>query len=110
MRVKRKGEIEHFVARRYGDFHRLHHRLRLELPGKVLPVLPKKNKSDSTASSLSSFQVDGPESEDSSLSSASTQLTGVAPAKVNGITEGSSMTLSVRGKSCMQHSLQRKFR
>ncbi|KAI6785548.1 PX domain-containing protein -like protein [Emericellopsis cladophorae] len=52
LRIKRKGELEHFVARRYGDFAKLHRRLRLELPGRPLPTLPKKNKSDSTASGL----------------------------------------------------------
>lgn len=48
LRVKRKGELEYFVGRRYGDFARLHKKLRLELPGKVLPPLPKKNKTNST--------------------------------------------------------------
>lgn len=52
LRIKKRGELEHFVARRYGDFSRLHRRLRLELPGRALPTLPKKNKSDSTASGL----------------------------------------------------------
>lgn len=52
LRIKKRGELEHFVAHRYGDFVRLHRRLRLELPGRALPTLPKKNKSDSTASGL----------------------------------------------------------
>ncbi|KAL9082839.1 MAG: hypothetical protein Q9165_008767 [Trypethelium subeluteriae] len=47
LRVKRADKPETYVGRRYGDFVRLHKRLRLELPGKVLPPLPRKNKSHS---------------------------------------------------------------
>lgn len=74
--MKRIGQEEQFVAKRYGDFHRLHHQLRMELPGKVLPILPKKNKADDTVPSLSLPQLSGAESESSSISSTSTQLTG----------------------------------
>ncbi|KAI1739382.1 hypothetical protein F4680DRAFT_449126 [Xylaria scruposa] len=73
LRVKRKGEIEHFVGRRYGDFASLHKKLRNELPGKVLPPLPKKNKSTTTTSGLFSRATDGADDSDvSSVSSAST--------------------------------------
>jgi hypothetical protein len=75
LRVKRKGELEYFVGRRYGDFARLYKRLRTELPGKVLPPLPKKNKSNSTASNLLGGIPGNGESEVSSVSSASTQVT-----------------------------------
>lgn len=80
IRVKRKGELEHFVARRYGDFSRLHRRLRLELPGRVLPALPAKNKSDSTASGLlGSWGGSGDQDSDAdSLSSGSTRRTAVS--------------------------------
>ncbi|KAI1299102.1 succinate flavoprotein subunit [Xylaria venustula] len=85
LRVKRKGEIEHFVGRRYGDFARLHKNLRNELPGKVLPPLPRKNKSTTTASGLFSRSTDGAaDSDASSISSASTIRTAV---QGNGITE-----------------------
>ncbi|KAI0164842.1 succinate flavoprotein subunit [Xylariaceae sp. FL1272] len=81
LRVKRKGELEHFVGRRYGDFARLHKQLRTELPGKVLPPLPKKNKSNTTASGLFSRMTDGGDDpDDSSLSSVST----MAPAASSG--------------------------
>ncbi|KAI1333410.1 succinate flavoprotein subunit [Xylariaceae sp. FL0255] len=74
LRVKRKGELEHFVGRRYGDFARLHKQLRTELPGKVLPPLPKKNKSSSTASGLFSRTTEGGDDSDvSSISSVSIQ-------------------------------------
>lgn len=74
--MRRKGEIEHFVGRRYGDFARLHKDLRNELPGKVLPPLPKKNKSTTTASGLFSRSTDGADDSDaSSVSSASTIFT-----------------------------------
>ncbi|KAK6843567.1 PX domain-containing protein [Apiospora arundinis] len=73
LRVKRKQELEHFVGRRYGDFTRLHKQLRIELPGKVLPPVPKKNKSDTAASSLLGRMTDGGgDSDASSLSSVST--------------------------------------
>lgn len=51
---------------------KLHKRLRTELPGKVLPPLPRKNR-NSTASSLG---VSGGEDDASSVSSVSTQDTG----------------------------------
>ncbi|KAI1430024.1 hypothetical protein F5Y12DRAFT_781622 [Xylaria sp. FL1777] len=85
LRVKKKGEIEHFVGRRYGDFARLHKTLRNELPGKVLPPLPKKNKSTTTTSGLFSRTTDGADDFDaSSISSASTVP---PPAQVNSLTE-----------------------
>ncbi|KAK4147730.1 succinate flavoprotein subunit [Dichotomopilus funicola] len=71
LRVQRKGRQEHHVGRRYGDFARLHKNLRTELPGKVLPPLPQKNKSHSTApSNVGSHS--GNNSETSSISSVST--------------------------------------
>lgn len=91
--MKRKGELEYFIGRRYGDFHRLHKKLRIELPGKVLPSLPKKNKSNSTASNLMSSITGGNESETSSISSVSTQTTGLQGA--NGSANGRMLT--VRG-------------
>lgn len=76
LRIKRKGELEHFVGRRYGDFSRLHRRLRAELPGRVLPALPKKNKSDTRMSGLlPSFSGAGDDSDASSVSSMSTRRT-----------------------------------
>ncbi|EQK98388.1 hypothetical protein G6O67_007191 [Ophiocordyceps sinensis] len=77
LRIKRKGELEHFVGRRYGDFAKLQKNLRTELPGRVLPQLPKKNKSSSTASGLLSVLSNGDGSDASSISSASTRLTGL---------------------------------
>jgi hypothetical protein len=78
LRIKKRGELEHFVARRYGDFVKLRRRLRLELPGRQLPTLPKKNKSNSTASSLRATWGggDGDDSDASSVSSVATGLTG----------------------------------
>lgn len=94
MRVKRKGELEHFVARRYGDFSRLHKRLRHELPGRVIPTLPKKNKSDASAPYLLPGLTTG-DSDADSMSSASTQMTTQLLA-VNG--QEPSKTLAVRGE------------
>ena len=76
LRIKRKGELEHFVGRRYGDFVRLAKKLRTELPGRVLPSVPRKNKSSSTATGLlSSITGGGEDSDISSISSASTRMT-----------------------------------
>ncbi len=84
-RIKRKGELEHFVARRYGDFARLHKALRTELPGRVLPALPKKNKSDSTAPGIFSVFGGGDNSDDAStISTVSTRLTGLSVDPSNG--------------------------
>lgn len=76
LRVKRRGELEYFVARRYGDFVKLRNEIRTELPGKVLPPIPKKNKSNSSAflGGIMSKEDD----DRSSASSVSTQLTGNA--------------------------------
>ncbi|PWY92708.1 PX domain protein [Aspergillus heteromorphus CBS 117.55] len=49
LRVRREGQSDIFVARRYGDFARFHKRLRTEFPVKPLPPLPRKNKSSSTS-------------------------------------------------------------
>ncbi|KAI0004004.1 succinate flavoprotein subunit [Xylariaceae sp. FL0662B] len=72
LRVKRKGEPERFVGRRYGDFARLHRQIRTELPGRVLPPLPKKEKSSTTVSGLMPRATDGNDSDVSSVSSVST--------------------------------------
>lgn len=86
LRVKRKGELEFFIGRRYGDFNRLHKALRTELPGKVLPPMPKKNKQSSTASNLMKSAI-GREDDDeqSSLSSVSTMgaVAAIEPAMKN---------------------------
>ncbi|KAK7719694.1 hypothetical protein SLS64_001873 [Diaporthe eres] len=91
LRVKKKGDLEYFIGRRYGDFSRLHKNLRIELPGKVLPPLPKKNKSSSTTAGI--FGSGGGDSDDDSVSSASTQRTGLTP---NNGEDPSNKRLSVR--------------
>lgn len=70
LRVKQRDEQEIFVARRFGDFAKMHKKLRLELPGKVLPPLPRKNKAQSIYSSREDNDSD-------SISSFSTQDTAV---------------------------------
>ena len=73
--MRHEGRPDHYVGRRYGDFAKLHKRLRTELPGKVLAPLPRKNKS-STASSFLSI---GGDDDASSVSSVSTQNTTLTP-------------------------------
>jgi hypothetical protein len=70
LRVKKENDPEIYIGRRYGDFARLHKRLRTELPGKVLPPLPRKNKQSTRAS----FWGGGDDDDDdaSSVSSLST--------------------------------------
>lgn len=60
------------MARRYGDFVKLHKRLRTELPGKFLPPLPRKNKRSTT----STFFGGSGDDETSSVSSVSTHENG----------------------------------
>jgi hypothetical protein len=99
LRVRRKNAPEHYVGRRYGDFARLYKRLRTELPGKVLPPLPQKNKSNSTAPSALGGQS-GNNSETSSISSVSTQLPPNSPAP-NGAghqSDAIQRLLSVKGR------------
>lgn len=68
IRVQRRDEPEIYVARRFGAFNKMHKRLRTELPGKVLPPLPRKNRT----SSLYSVE-DGSETESVSSFSVHTQ-------------------------------------
>ncbi|KAL3453620.1 hypothetical protein BJX65DRAFT_292635 [Aspergillus insuetus] len=68
IRVRRNGQKDIFVARRFGDFARLLKRLRTEIPGKPLPPLPRKNKSSSTSTIWGGTVED----DESSISSTST--------------------------------------
>ncbi|KAK2758987.1 hypothetical protein FQN54_003085 [Arachnomyces sp. PD_36] len=68
IRVCREGRPDIYIARRYGDFHHLHKRLRTEIPGKVLPPVPRKNKNSTSSSFLG-----GGDDDSSSVSSVSTQ-------------------------------------
>lgn len=67
LRVKQAGKPEIYVGRRFGEFARMHKRLRVEMPGKVLPPMPRKNKSHAFYSSK-----DNDDDDDDSVSSAST--------------------------------------
>ena len=68
LRVKQQDKPEIHVARRFGDFVKMHKKLRQELPGKVLPPIPRKNKNsslftsadDDDASSMSSISTKEP--------------------------------------------------
>lgn len=64
------GKDDLYVGRRYGEFAKLHKCLRTEFPGKVLPPLPRKNKTSTTSSFLGGDRDDA-----SSVSSVSTQAT-----------------------------------
>jgi Domain of unknown function in PX-proteins (DUF3818)/PX domain len=73
IKVRTPSKDDYYVGRRYGQFSKLHKRLRTELPGKVLPTLPRKNK----GSTRSAFLSAGGAADDdaSSVSSVSTQDT-----------------------------------
>ncbi|KAL8785449.1 MAG: hypothetical protein Q9213_003379 [Squamulea squamosa] len=73
IRVKQAGRPDRYVGRRYGEFAKLHKRLRTELPGKILAPLPRKNK---TATSHTFFSGGDDDDDASSVSSASTHNTG----------------------------------
>ena len=71
IRVKRAGNPDIYVGRRYGEFSKLHKRLNTELPGKVLAPLPRKNKAHTSAL----LSLGGDDDDASSVSSVSTQNT-----------------------------------
>ena len=71
IRVKRAGNPDIYVGRRYGEFSKLHKRLKTELPGKVLAPLPRKNKAHTSAL----LSIGGDDDDASSVSSVSTQNT-----------------------------------
>lgn len=71
IRVKRAGNPDIYVGRRYGEFSKLHKRLKTELPGKVLAPLPRKNKAHTSAL----LSIGGEDDDASSVSSVSTQNT-----------------------------------
>ncbi|KOS47445.1 hypothetical protein ACN38_g1584 [Penicillium nordicum] len=73
IRIRHHNNQEIHIGRRYGEFVKLHKRLRTEMPGKLLPPLPRKNKSSSTSSWWGSSADD----DASSISSLSTQDTNV---------------------------------
>ncbi|KAL4901297.1 hypothetical protein BDW74DRAFT_170238 [Aspergillus multicolor] len=70
IRVRRNGQPDFYVARRFGEFVKLQKRLQTEVPGRAVPPLPRKNKSSTTSSLWSGSSV---EDDESSLSSVSTQ-------------------------------------
>lgn len=113
LRIKRKGELEYFVGRRYRYFAKLQKNLRTELPGRVLPRLPKKNKSSSTASGLLSALSNSDDAEASSVSSVSTRLTGLvqdpdaAPSQLLSPREGKQHPLSPSGRRATAYVLTR---
>lgn len=69
--MRRTGQPEIYVGRRFGEFAKLHKRLRTEFPGKILPPLPRKNRNSVTSAFFGTWDEDS-----SSLSSVSTQDTG----------------------------------
>ncbi|KAF2099472.1 hypothetical protein NA57DRAFT_38568 [Rhizodiscina lignyota] len=75
LRVKQAGKDDIYVGRRYSDFQQLNKRLRLEMPGKVLPPVPRKNRRDSAFHSTDADDSDSV----SSLSTMDT-TTELAPA------------------------------
>jgi len=73
IRVRTPAKGNFYIGRRYGEFAKLHQRLRTELPGKVLTPLPRKKKSSTSSAFLS---VGGGDDVDvSSISSVSTHET-----------------------------------
>jgi hypothetical protein len=67
IRVKKPDQPEFYIGRRYGEFAKMHKRLRTEMPGKILPPLPRKNKSSTMSAVLSTVD------DDASVSSVSTE-------------------------------------
>lgn len=100
------------MGRRYGDFSKLLKMLRVELPGKVLPSMPRKNKQSSTASNLmNGLRGKGDDSDASSLSSVSTMGTMATESSLKNLTvkdhRKSASALSL-GKSSPRPSMDSK--
>ena len=72
LRVQQPGKPAIYIGRRYGEFAKLHKKVRTELPGRILHPLPRKNKSSS------SHLFGGGDDDASSISSVSTQGAGRA--------------------------------
>lgn len=68
IRVKKTNQPEYYIGRRYGQFAKMHKRLRTEMPGKVLPPIPRKNRSSTISSVLTAPASDDDASSVSSLS------------------------------------------
>lgn len=68
LRIKRQGQPDYYVGRRYGEFVAMYRRLRTEMPGKVLLPLPRKNKSSTFAA------IGGGDDDTSSVSSVDTTI------------------------------------
>ncbi|RKF61561.1 PX domain-containing protein [Golovinomyces cichoracearum] len=74
LRVKRKGESGIFIGRRLSDFKDLRANLTVQLPGKLLPALPKKGKNPPKSSHvIGGFPDDQDEDDSSSVSGISTE-------------------------------------
>jgi len=96
IRVRRNGQPEIYVGRRYGEFARLHKRLRAEIPGKVFPPLPRKNKSSLTTGLL------GNADDDASSVSSNSSMAGDTPPSGRGtprLTPGPQITRSASRSS-----------
>ncbi|KAM5446234.1 hypothetical protein MaudCBS49596_006787 [Microsporum audouinii] len=71
IRVRQENGSSIYIGRRFGDFARLHKNLRAELPGKVIPPLPRKNK-NSVSSSFLGSSIDDDASSTSSVNTLET--------------------------------------
>ncbi|KAF2403991.1 hypothetical protein EJ06DRAFT_547060 [Trichodelitschia bisporula] len=95
IRVKRAGHPEHFVVRRYEDFKRMHEALRIELAGKVLPPLPRKNTDDIVVPSFiddsDSASSGSSEERDTFVDAPETSTESFAPARAPSVSSARSM-------------------
>lgn len=71
IRVRQQDGPSIYIGRRFGDFARLHKKLRTELPGKIIPPLPRKNKT-SVSSSFIGSNLDDDASSTSSVNTLET--------------------------------------
>lgn len=106
LRVKRQGQTDITVGRRYGEFISLHRNLRNELPGKVLAPVPRKIKV--SQSTTSSFLSTGATADDtaslssfgsSEYTSSDSTATSPTPAKGHKKSVSLTVTLGIRGAS-----------
>lgn len=97
--MRREGKEDIHIGRRYGEFVKLHRRLRTEFPGKHLPPLPRKNKSSTTSSWFGTTDDDN-----ASVSSISTQDASVSDEAISNT--GRNLTVEGVRRSVSKSSLR----
>jgi PX domain len=99
LRVRKAGQPDIYVGRRYGDFVKLHKRIRTELPGKMLPPLPRKNKKSTTTSFFGGWGDDDASSISSLSTTGGTVSAGIGEQQLSASASRSNLRLNISSRS-----------